>query len=151
MTDDPASKGRASARSRLVGPLIGSTHRVLRALDLWSDGPGGYDARTIALLEMYAAAAVATIERARLQAEMQERRRFDSDLALARTVMVDLLPKNPAVWAMAQQLLGEGEVVEPENVRGIYCTLPYGDHEGRPDNCHVDAHPFHRQGSTTAG
>ena len=57
--------------------------------------------------------------------------------------MVDLLPKNPAVWAMAQQLLGEGEVVEPENVRGIYCTLPYGDHEGRPDNCHVDAHPFH--------
>lgn len=92
MTDDPASKGRASARSRLVGPLIGSTHRVLRALDLWSDGPGGYDARTIALLEMYAAAAVATIERARLQAEMQERRRFDSDLALARTVMVDLLP-----------------------------------------------------------
>jgi ectoine hydroxylase-related dioxygenase (phytanoyl-CoA dioxygenase family) len=33
--------------------------------------------------------------------------------------------------------------VEPDGVRGIYCTLPYRDHEGGPDRCHVDAHPFH--------
>ena len=41
--------------------------------------------------------------------------------------MIDLLPKNPSVWRMAEQLLGQGTLVEPDRVRGIYCTLPYGD------------------------
>ena len=92
VTDHAASEGRAGARSRLLVPLVGSKQRALGALDVWSDRPGGYDARAVALLEVYAAAVAATIERARLQAEMQDRRRLDSDLALARTVMADLLP-----------------------------------------------------------
>lgn len=92
VTGDAASEGRASARSRLLVPLIGSKHRALGALDLWSDRPGGYDTRATALLEVYAAAVAAAIEWVRLQAEILDRRRLDSDLALARTVMADLLP-----------------------------------------------------------
>ncbi|MEE2659543.1 MAG: phytanoyl-CoA dioxygenase family protein [Candidatus Latescibacterota bacterium] len=57
--------------------------------------------------------------------------------------MVRMLVADPSVWTMAQQLLGEDEVIMPERVRGIYCTLPYGDRDGGPNQCHVDAHPFH--------
>ena len=41
--------------------------------------------------------------------------------------MVKLLATDPNVWHMAEQFLGEGNLVEPARVRGIYCTLPYGD------------------------
>ena len=58
--------------------------------------------------------------------------------------MVNLLPKNPSIWGMAEQLLGEGTLVEPDRIRGIYCTLPYGNVEKKASTgCHVDAHPFH--------
>ncbi len=57
--------------------------------------------------------------------------------------MVEMLPRNPTLWAVAEQLLGSGRLIEPDGVRGIYCTLPYGDHPTSPDHCHVDAHPFH--------
>jgi len=56
--------------------------------------------------------------------------------------MVELLPKNPTVWAITQQLLGD-QVAEPADVRGIYCTLPHGDRQPGANHCHVDAHPFH--------
>lgn len=45
----------------------------------------------------------------------------------ADPALLDLLPRNPVVWAVAEQLLGVGNVVEPKAVRGIYCTLPFGD------------------------
>ncbi len=57
--------------------------------------------------------------------------------------MMDLLPRNPNVWAIAEELLGVGQVAEPERVRGIYCILPEGDLPERPYRCHVDQHPFH--------
>lgn len=57
--------------------------------------------------------------------------------------MVELLATDPNVWGMAEQFLGEGKVGTPERIRGIYCTLPYGDAPERPTTCHVDAHPFH--------
>ena len=64
--------------------------------------------------------------------------------------VLDVLPRNPSVWAMASQLLGEGNIVEPyhnrtfgrkpgADIRGIYCILP-GDGGG---SVHVDGHPFH--------
>jgi len=58
--------------------------------------------------------------------------------------MVDMLARNPSVQAMVKQLLGP-DIVEPDRIRGIYCTLPYGDRDipERPPGCHVDAHPFH--------
>ena len=57
--------------------------------------------------------------------------------------MVQLLATDPNVWGMAEQLLGEGNLVQPDRVRGIYCTLPYGDVPKKSIGCHVDAHPFH--------
>lgn len=57
--------------------------------------------------------------------------------------MLRLLAKDPSVWAMAEQLLGEGTIQEPERVRGIYCMMPEGDEPERPYWCHVDQHPFH--------
>ena len=42
--------------------------------------------------------------------------------------MVRLLATDPKVWAMAEQMLGKGQLVQPPRIRGIYCTLPYGDH-----------------------
>lgn len=57
--------------------------------------------------------------------------------------MIELLPKNPIVWAVAEELLGAGTLPEPDRVRGIYCILPEGDRLAQPYRCHVDQHPFH--------
>ena len=57
--------------------------------------------------------------------------------------MVQLLATDPNVWGMAEQFLGEGNLVAADRIRGIYCILPYGDEPERPTTCHVDAHPFH--------
>ncbi|MCZ6636448.1 MAG: phytanoyl-CoA dioxygenase family protein [bacterium] len=58
--------------------------------------------------------------------------------------MVRLLAKDPSVYGMAEQLLGKGKLIEPERIRGIYCTMPYDvEIPERPPGCHVDAHPFH--------
>ena len=86
-------EGRERARSRLVVPLVGSRGRVRGALDLWSDRSSGYDKAAEAVIGVYASAVAATIENARLIAEVRDKRRLDSDLALARGVMEDLLPR----------------------------------------------------------
>ena len=57
--------------------------------------------------------------------------------------MIRLLATDPSVYGMAEQLLGKGLLQEPKRVRGIYCTLPYGEGPRRGTGCHVDAHPFH--------
>ena len=85
-------EGRSLARSRLIVPLIGARGRVRGALDLWSDRSAGYDDAAQAVVGVYASAVAATIENARLIAEVHDKRRLASDLALARNVMDDLLP-----------------------------------------------------------
>ena len=55
---------------------------------------------------------------------------------------------SPKLCAVAEQLLGKNNVRQPvagelPGVRGIYCTLPYGDQAREPDEAHTDAHPFH--------
>ena len=57
--------------------------------------------------------------------------------------MVRLLATEPKIWGIAEQMLGRGQLVQPERIRGIYCTLPYGDHSPPPLGCHTDGHPFH--------
>ena len=57
--------------------------------------------------------------------------------------IVRMLPADPVIFGVAEQMLGAGRVQIPHGIRGIYCTLPYGDRP-RPENgCHCDAHPFH--------
>lgn len=80
--------------------------------------------------------------------------------------LIDLLFCPPVVDA-AESLLGEGKLVEPvpggtpmgtsgpawpggpvdpslgvDGVRGIYCTLPYGDAPRQPDSAHTDGTPI---------
>ena len=91
-TSDEVSAGRPCAKSRLVVPIVGSGSKVLGALDVWSDQPGGYDDDATALITLYGSAVAGAIENARLHAEVVDKRRIDSDLALARQVMEELLP-----------------------------------------------------------
>lgn len=57
--------------------------------------------------------------------------------------MIQLLATDPNVWGMAEQFLGKGQVQQPAGIRGIYCTLPYGDEPLKPKVCHTDGHGFH--------
>lgn len=54
--------------------------------------------------------------------------------------VIEMLATNPNVFGMAEQLLGKGEVVIPDMIRGIYCTLPYDDHSINTNDCHTDGH-----------
>ena len=38
-----------------------------------------------------------------------------------------MLATNDAVYGMAEQLLGEGNLTEVTGIRGVYCTMPQGD------------------------
>ena len=98
-TSDEASVGRPCARSRLVVPIVGSSGKTLGVLDVWSDQPGGYDKDATDLITLYGSAVASAIENARLHAEsarlhaeVVDKQRLDSDLALARQVMEELLP-----------------------------------------------------------
>ena len=57
--------------------------------------------------------------------------------------MKQLLPLNQHVQAIAEQLLGVGNLQSAERLRGIYCMLPEGDLPERPYHFHIDQHPFH--------
>ncbi len=87
-----ASEGRPCAQSRMVVPIIGSNRRVLGALDVWSDRPDGYGDDAQDLIALYGSAVAAAIERARLHAEVVDKRELATDLAVARRVMRDLIP-----------------------------------------------------------
>jgi len=78
----------------LVVPIVGSDQRVLGALDLWSDRPDGYDDNATELVMLYGMAVAASLEGARLHAEIIDKRELDSDLALAHRVMKELLPRS---------------------------------------------------------
>ncbi len=89
-----ASEGRPCAQSRMVVPIIGSNRRVLGALDVWSDRPDGYGDDAQDLIALYGSAVAAAIERARLHAEVVDKRELATDLAVARRVMRDLIPNS---------------------------------------------------------
>ena len=57
--------------------------------------------------------------------------------------IVRMLATDPAIFAMAEQMLGAGELQPPERIRGIYSILPFGDRPRPPVGCHCDGHPFH--------
>ena len=57
--------------------------------------------------------------------------------------MIEMLATNTTVWGWAEQMLGEGTLIRPENIRGIYCRMPEGDHPEGKLTCHTDGHPFH--------
>ena len=76
----------------MVVPIIGTSRRVLGVLDVWSDLPGGYSDEAQALVVLYGSAVAGAIERARLHAEVVDKRELATDLVVARRVMRDLIP-----------------------------------------------------------
>ena len=57
--------------------------------------------------------------------------------------IIRMLATDPVIFAMAEQMLGAGELQTPDRIRGIYCTLPFGDRPRPPVGCHCDGHAFH--------
>lgn len=57
--------------------------------------------------------------------------------------MIQLLPSNPHIWTMAEQLLGVGTLRPPERLRGIYATFPQEDEPPGTPTCHCEGHAFH--------
>jgi len=55
--------------------------------------------------------------------------------------MADGLPCHSYVQSVVNQLLGKDRFTQPSRVRGIYCTLPYGDVERKPRSVHIDEGP----------
>ena len=60
-SSEEMSVGRPCARSRLVVPIVSSRSKVLGALDVWSDLPGGYDENATALITLYGLAVAGAI------------------------------------------------------------------------------------------
>ncbi len=57
--------------------------------------------------------------------------------------IIEMLATNETVWGWAEQFLGNGTLVEPPRIRGIYCRMCEGDAPERELTCHTDGHPFH--------
>lgn len=55
--------------------------------------------------------------------------------------IIGMLAIDATIWGWVEQLLGEGEVKQPEKIRGIYCRLPMGDAPEEPTICHCDVTP----------
>ena len=57
--------------------------------------------------------------------------------------IVRMLATDPVIFGMVEQMVGAGQVAIPDSIRGIYCTLPYGNRQRPGYVCHCDGHPFH--------
>lgn len=85
---------RAQTRSEMAVPLMGSGGRIIGVLNLESDRRNEYGEVSLELATLFAAGAAVAIEKATLHAELMEKRRLESELEVARSVMETLLPRN---------------------------------------------------------
>ena len=68
------------------------------------------------------------------------------DVLAGDEAFVSVLSKNPRVIAIAEQLMGAGEVEELSGSSGVYGTMPMGDKSPKsPDSCHIDSYLDSRQ------
>jgi len=68
------------------------------------------------------------------------------DVLAGDEAFVSVLSKNPRVIAIAEQLMGVGEVEELDGSSGVYGTMPMGDKSPKsPDSCHIDSYLDSRQ------
>jgi sigma-B regulation protein RsbU (phosphoserine phosphatase) len=92
-TDPEYVQSRDLTRSEVAVPLLGSGGRVIGALNLESNRQNEYDAVSLELVTLFAVGAAVAIEKATLHAELMEKRRLESELEVARSVMEGLLPR----------------------------------------------------------
>jgi serine phosphatase RsbU (regulator of sigma subunit) len=91
--DDDGSASATGFRSCLVVPIVGLHHAVMGALELRAIEADAFDTRAVEVVEMLGTVVAGTIERARLKAEVRDKRRVDSELLVARHVMEELIPR----------------------------------------------------------
>jgi sigma-B regulation protein RsbU (phosphoserine phosphatase) len=84
---------RRSTRSEMATPIWGSRGNLIGVLNLESDRADAYDPLALELLTLFASGVAVAIEKATLHAEMMTKRRLESELATARRVMENLLPR----------------------------------------------------------
>jgi len=84
-------RARPTTRSEIVAPLV-SRERVIGAFNLESDRPAAFTENDLDRLNVFAAHAVAAIEKARLTEEFIEKRRLEEGLAIARRIQQTFLP-----------------------------------------------------------
>lgn len=93
VTRDPRYiMARSQTRSELVVPMF-TGGRVVGCLNLESDRLGAYTERDADHLMTFASHAAVAVERARLHREILQKQRIDEELALARRMQKDLLPR----------------------------------------------------------
>jgi len=86
-------EARSSTRSEIAAPIVGSGGRIIGVLNLESDSENAYGPIQLQLLMLFASGVAVAIEKATLHAEMMEKRRLESELAVARQVMAGLMPR----------------------------------------------------------
>lgn len=86
-------EARRSTRSEMATPILGSSGNLIGVLNLESDKTDAYDSMALELLTLFASGVAVAIEKATLHAEMMTKRRLESELAMARHVMENLLPR----------------------------------------------------------
>src|SRR6185503_10924337 len=87
-------KVRAETRSEVAAPIIRADGRVIGVINLESDVVGGYDARDLELLTMFASLAASAIDHTLLYRQVMRQRRVESELELARKVVEGLMPRS---------------------------------------------------------
>ncbi len=112
--------------SEIVVPII-ANNRIIGALNLESRTLDAYKAADLEVLTLFASAAAISIEKAILHQERLEKRRLESELAIARQVQRSLLPdKDPTVEGFDIA----GLTVPNEAVGGDYYDfIPFPNHQ----------------------
>jgi sigma-B regulation protein RsbU (phosphoserine phosphatase) len=84
---------RRSTRSVMAAPIVGGAGRLLGALLLESNEAGRYDNEALETLMSYGRASAAAVERSLLYTQMlDDERRLEGEMEVARQVMAGILP-----------------------------------------------------------
>jgi phosphoserine phosphatase RsbU/P len=88
-----ASELRASSRSAMAAPIVGGAGRLLGAVLLESVEPDHYDNDALETLMSFGRASAAAVERSLLYAQvLDDERRLEGEMEVARQVMAGILP-----------------------------------------------------------
>jgi len=86
-------EARPATRSEMATPIEGGTGQQIGVLNLEADSTDFYDSEALELLTLFASGVAVAIEKATLHAEIMEKRRLEGEVAMARRVMDNLLPR----------------------------------------------------------
>ena len=88
-----ASELRPATRSAMAAPIVGGAGRLLGALLLESTEPGRYNNDELETLMSFGRASAAAVERSLLYAQvLDDERRLEGEMEVARQVMAGILP-----------------------------------------------------------